>query len=224
MDMLKTYDGRMVRLTPAMVAVVETLEEARAGGFAFLKKAVFETGREKGKPTVANVWFTSRYSYAALLERKAKALDAMTACPGVDAETFSVAKEELLRSARQTLMGDRSGAAREAHDRCYIKVCDGVYIHLDAEEVDGRKEPILTDGIPTGEAILVQALEVKRRLIEAGQKKPVKSSSKTLAKRAIEKATGVKMPRRYTLKPGRFESLSIDNNVITEDQITEDDD
>jgi len=227
MDTIKTYGDRQVRISAALADCLTTLEATRAGGFAFLRGAIFESGRMAGKATVANVWFSSRFSYAALLERKERALDALTGVPGLSEDAFSTAKEALLASARQTLMGDRSGAAREAHDRCYVKVAEGVYIHLDTTEgADGKKMPILTDGLPTAESILVQALEIKRQVIEPGEKKPVKSRPETLAKRAVERAIfaqGVREPRRYTLKPGRFEALSIDNSEITEEAVTEED-
>lgn len=226
MDKILNINDLSVRVNESLVNAISVLDACRAGGFAFLRGAIFTSNREEGKPTIANVWFHSRFSYAALLERKVSALLALSGVDGLEDGAFQKARAALVESAAKTLTGNREDAHRQGHDRCYIQAAPGVIIHLVTEDRDGRKEPVLVEGIPTAESIMVQGLEVRRQVIESGVRKAVKSRPDTLAKKAVERVLfkqGIREPRRYTLKAGRFECLSIDNNTIEEAAIEEED-
>lgn len=230
MEIVATINGMEVNISMKLLAVLEPLIEARKGGFAYLKSGVFTSGREEGKATIANVWFNSCFSYTNLLDAKVLALTEMNGIDGVDPVLFSSAKAELIASAMKTLEGVREDAHRKGHDRCYLRVCDGVKIHYITEKnnISGLMEPVLaSNGKPTAKSIQVSALEVARKVVEEGVYKKVNSRPLTLAKKAIEKALkakGIKTPKTFTLQPDKFDSLSIDGNCIPVDAVTDGED
>ena len=223
MEIVATINGTELNVSMKLLAVLEPLIEARKGGFAYLKGGVFTSGRTKA--TVANVWFNSCFSYTNLLDAKVLALTEMEGIEGVDPALFTTAKAELIASAMKTLEGHREDAHRQGHDRCFLRVVDGVKIHYVTEKVGDRMEPVLTNGLPTAKSIQVSALEVARKVVEPGEYKKVNSRPLTLAKKAIEKALkakGIKTPKTFTLQEDKFECLSIDGNCIPVDAVTED--
>lgn len=230
MEIVATINNVEVNISMKLLAVLEPLIEARKGGFAYLKGGVFTSGREESKATVANVWFNSCFSYTNLLDAKVLALAEINGIEGVDPALFSSAKSELIASAMKTLEGVRDDANRKGHDRCFLKVVDGVKLHYITEKntITGLMEPVIaTNGKPTAKSIQVSALEVARKVVEEGVYKKVNSRPLTLAKKAIEKALrakGIKTPKTFTLQEDKFESLSIDGNCIPVDALSDGED
>lgn len=234
---LVTVENGSVWATPEQAQVLATLIETRKGGFARIYG--YEATSNRVSPTIYDATVTTRFSYAKLLERKRNALNALTlsdilplltgnpkvsAMPLADVEAaFQARKASELASIEQTEQGNRDDAHRQAHDRCYLSVDTGVTIHFDtAKDADGKAQPVLTNGFPSIDSIMLNCLEVSRNVRVAGEYKKVNSGVPVLIGKAIErklKDNGVRSMNRISLKEGKFERLAIDNEVILSEDI-----
>lgn len=230
---LVSINGQKVWATPAIAETLSTLEAARKGGFA--KVYGYKSVTNMIEPSVSNITFISRFSYEKLLEKKLKALSGIdsntvknivsqyshSSIPENFDEIFQERLNMIVESAKKTLSGDRSDAHRAAHDRCYIHVANGVKVHLQTEKKNGIMEPVLHNGYPIVDSIMVSALQVAREYIEHGKRKETNKRFPTIVGEAIERAAGVKGMITLSLRDDNFHRVVIDNNVILPEDIKE---
>lgn len=236
-----TINGETFLATRAQATALDELMSTRAGGIAVCKGYVSTSDRIK--PETADITFLSRFGYQRLLVRKIAALDALTpedvqkfhtnekgesTLPKKLAElddatfaaTMNTRREKLRESFQKTLDGFREDAHRQAHDRCYLRVCEGIRIHYKTVEVDKIKQPVTVDGLPVADAIVVDMLEVRRKIITPGEYKPAPNSGAPVL---IENAMVAMLPKTMKfkalwLRPDNFESLHIDGSEMLPDE------
>lgn len=232
MNQIINLNGQRVHATTAQAEACLTLT-ACATGFAAVKGYSPDKGYEK-RPIV-NYQFISRFSTTRLYERKIAALKALTfndiTIKGAKLEALSEAEQReqfetsrglMVASMEKTLSGDRSDAHRQAHDRCYIQVCPGIKAHLFTEKVGDQTAPVLAaDGLPTIQNIMINAIPISKKVIVEGTKKPVNSGIKVLMDNCLEAAINGRSVGFMTLslKEDNFESVCIDNNVLTASEL-----
>lgn len=221
--------------TQAQADVLDRLIALRKGGIGSVTGYRPTSGYVKS-PTI-NLQFITRFETAKLYERKRKALEAimfadcaediakhpkLAALPsGECLNLFTACKEAAIASLQKTLDGDRSDSHRQGHDRCYIKVTDGVKVNLVTEKVNGIEQPVLTDGLPTAASIMLAYLEIKRTVITEGERKVVNSGPKVLMDKIIESKmnkTSVSY-RTLSLRPDNFDSLVVDRQRFTPEDL-----
>jgi hypothetical protein len=150
-------------------------------------------------------------------------------------DKLEAAWADRLERARNTVEklapdADRDDAHRQAHDADYWPVSEGVKVHFVTEPttitVDGAKKtvkrPVLTDGLPTVASVMLSVivLETRARPGQEGERYVPNSGIPVRLGNAISRA--VNQPglsfRTVSLKPGRWESISIDTHrILTED-------
>lgn len=231
MQTLITVNGTKVWADDRQVQAIRTLEDTRKGGAASV------TGyRPESNWTVRptqNIQFLSRISTMNLYKRRIAALEALkyedvakaiaadpklAAAPYGDmVELFEARKQMAIDSLQKTLDGDRSDAHRQAHDRCYVKVTEGVKLHLVTDKgPDGTKVPRLMNGHPIVASIMITALFLNVKTIVEGERKVVNSGLPVRMSNVIEKAiaTPGNTLKTLSLKSDNFESVHIDGETI----------
>ena len=233
---LVDQDGNQFRASLDQANALRALASANKGGFAQVIGYRPSTGYTVIPTIDYNVM--TRFSYMNLLNRKQDALDAITwasiredalANPKIAAMVkangeeavraiFNERKAKELASISDTKLGNRDDAQRQAHDRCYGRICEGVRVHYATETIDGIKQPILTDGIPTADSIILSVLILNKTVREAGERKAVNSGvpvllSNIIAKNLNQRSVGFKA---LSLKPDNFDSVKVGGNVLTE--------
>lgn len=237
MNVTLEINGNKFLASARQASTLQTLIEANKGGFASVKGYVATSDRTV--PEVADIQFVSRFNYGRLNARKRTALEALTLgdvmadvvkhdklknlSADALASQFEVCKNAAIESIEKTESGDRSDAYREAHDRCYGFIGDGIKVHYKTEKVDGRMEPVLIDGLPIVESIMIPMIEVGRKVITEGTYKVVNSGPKVLMDKIIAKH----MPkstkyRTLSLKEDNFDSLVIAGDEIVPKDIAGD--
>ncbi len=219
-----SYNGETFNATPKQIQALETLTSTNAGGFAVIHDYVSTTGRIK--PETADLTFVSRFSYERLNKRKLAALQALELddikedikdkkltdlTPAALNAEFNKRKLYLIESINKTLSGDRSDSRRQAHDRCYVKIADGLRVHYKTvEDSNGIMQPIMLDGAPIAESIHVAAIEISRKVTVPGEYKPVNSGTQVLIGNVISKhmPKGTKY-KELSLSDDKFSKLSI---------------
>lgn len=229
--------GASVWASADQAATLNVLIDTRKGGFARIMGYIAPSGRIV--PTVYDATVTTRFSYKALVERKRKALVGMTLAmvkpflksakvdaltPAELAVAFDTRKAKDIASFTATGNDDRSDSHRQGHDRCYLNLADGIVVHYVTERNadDGLMHPVLLDGFPMVDSIMLNCLEVSRNVREAGTYKVVNSGVDVLIGNAIKaamKAQGVRSMNRISLKEGNFERLAIDTEVVLPEDI-----
>jgi hypothetical protein len=221
-------DNRAVRISPNMLDSVNVLENCNNGGCASIKGYVPYSGYVVSP--ILNIQFISKFSNDRRMERRIAALEAITIADmpttwiptaKLKGQTheyyFNMRKDFELASMRKTLNRDRSDAHRQGHDRCYVSFSKGISAHLyTAKGTDGLMHPILTDGLPTVESIMVSAIELNRTVIVEGEYKHVNSGAPKLTSNAINKLLNQRSVsiRKFSLKADNFDALVIDHNAI----------
>lgn len=231
------HNGHKVWATKEQAETMQVLSDTRKGGFARIYGYVATSDRTS--PTVYDATVTTRFSYKKLVERKKAALLALTLADclpflnmqnpklgaltkGALQDAFDARKASEVASFDATGNDDRSDAHRQGHDRCYLNIADGVVVHYATVKVDGLMQPVLTDGFPTVDSIMLNCLEVSRTVREAGVYKVVNSGVPVLlsnAMKAAMKAKGVRSMNRVSLKEGNFERVSIDGEVVLPEDV-----
>ena len=223
---LTDNDGNQFRATVAQKEAIESLTVARAGGIATVYGYVAESGRVK--PETYDAQILTRFSIPNLYKRKMLALADVTLSSirdGVakdpvlsklgDAELvtlFNERKKSESDSMNKTLEGDdRSDSHRAGHDRCYARLADGIKVHYVTEKVDGIMQPVLTNGLPTVNSIMVAYLELNKTVRVPGEYKVVNSKAPVRINNLINqqvnsKSVGLKY---LSLKEGNFERLVV---------------
>jgi hypothetical protein len=234
--LIQVADGK-AWATPEQAQTLSTLSETRKGGYARVYGYTATSGRVE--PTVYDATVTTRFSYAKLNERKLQALKAMTFAsilPTINlnsklsalpldklAETFETRKQDEIASIELTQSGDRNDAYRQAHDRCYINIADGVVVHLVTEkDSNGIMQPVITDGFPSVASVMLNVLEVSRNVRVEGEYKKVNSGAPVLMSNIIKgelKRQGVRSFKRLTLTEGKFERVAIDSEVVLPEDV-----
>lgn len=225
--LVDTVDGKQIWVSPKQAAALEILEQANAGGCAAVHGYVPTTGYEQSP--VVDIQMLTRFNYERLLQRKRDALESIR-FEDVDAsvvpdnklagktreEWFELRKQQELDSIDRTLEGVRNDAHRQAHDRCYARFTDGIKVHLKTKKVDGVMQPVLENGYPTAESIMIHHLELNRKVLTEGVYKTVNSGASVLMKQAIEKVLNSRSTKIKTLslKEDNFERLTINHNTI----------
>jgi hypothetical protein len=221
-------DNRSVRISPNMLDSVNVLESCKNGRVAAIHGYVPYSGYVI-RPTL-NIQFISKFSNDRRMERRIEALENIhiTDMPTTWIPTeklkgkthlqyFVERKEFELNSMRKTLNRDRSDAHRQGHDRCYVSFSKGISAHLyTAKGTDGLMHPILTDGLPTVESIMVSAIELNRTVVIEGEYKHVNSGAPKLTSNAINKQLNQRSVsiRKFSLKADNFDKLVIDRNAM----------
>lgn len=228
-------EGRKVWASPQQVNAISALLEARKGGMAAVEEYSPSTGWET-RP-VQNIQFISRVDYTKMRARKRAALEALSLADVKDAiaddpklaalpaaeqrSMFSEAVNAELASIDRTDSGDRSDGHRKGHDACYINIDTGVKVHLVTEKMTdgpdkGLKRPVLTDGIPTVDSIMVSAFIIHRKTLVEGEQKKVNSRPLTLMKQAVARAIdkpGISL-KTLSLKHDNFGTVRVDHQTI----------
>lgn len=228
-----THNDTTFYCSPRQAAALEVLMETNGGGFAVVKgyKAA-STGE------VADITFVSRFKISKLYERTIKALESFTMedimsdvrenpkikALTVDAlwEAFDARKASEIASMKKTLEGVRDDAHRQAHDRNYLTLVDGVKVNFKSEldKATKLKLPVLKDGIPVVESIMLNVLQVGKKVITEGEYKVVNSGVPVILSNAMKahlpKSCKIKA---ISLKEDNFEALHIDGNAIVPDDI-----
>lgn len=228
-------DGQNVWANAEQVSAVATLLETRKGGVAAVKG--YRPSSDWIERPTQNIQFISRVDYGKMLGRKKAALESLSLAdvrgavakepklaelPAAEQrQLFSQAVNSELASIDRTESGDRSDAHRQGHDANYINMGGGVKVHLVTEKKDSGphkdlKRPVLTDGYPTIDSIMVNAFFLNVTTVVEGERKVVNSKPLTLMKKAVRRAIdrpGVTL-KTLSLKEDNFEALHIDHQTI----------
>jgi hypothetical protein len=129
-------------------------------------------------------------------------------------QLFQDCKEGMILSMNKSIGGVVDSAQRAAHDLFYVQFSQGVKCHLKTEDGKDGKQLVLLEGLPIVNGVMLNILEVGRKVIEAGSYKTVNSGPKVLMDNAIEKA----LPKTAQLKtltfnPDNHEALKIGGEV-----------
>lgn len=233
--LISTPNGK-VWATQQQADTIEALTLTRKGGFARLYG--YKPSSNYEVQPVQDIVMVTRFSTEKLYERKRKALESITfadVLPAINKEpkfkTMTVGELEALFNERlqgeidslnKTLDGDRSDSHRQGHDRCYLKLADGIKVNFVTEKgKDGLMHPVLTDGFPTVASIMVNYLENSKVTRVEGVRKVVNSKPPKLMSNAIEsvlnkRSVGIKTA---SLKEDNFERLVIDSEVILSEDV-----
>jgi hypothetical protein len=221
--------------TLEQIAALAILKDTRKGGVASVQGYVPTSGWID-RP-VQNIQFISRISTERLYRRHVAALTALSygdiadtiakdsklaAMSHTDLVTlFETRRDSEVASKEKTLSGDRSGAHRAGHDRCYIAVDTGIKVNLVTEkDKDGIKQPVLNNGFPMVATIMVSAFFLKVKTVKEGTRKEVKSGAPVRMSNIIKSVLnqpGLNL-RMLSLKTDNFDLLTIDRNTIVPDQ------
>jgi hypothetical protein len=228
-------EGQEFVCSPRQAVAIETLLETRKGGFARINGYVSKTNVVT--PGKADVTILSRFDILKLYERKINFLENLT----LDAIADDVAKDDKLKllskdelqeafndrkaqeiaSMTKTLEGVREDAHRQGHDRCYVRLGAGVKGNYVTEKnSDGIAMPVLNNGLPVLKTILINGLEISKKIITEATYKPVNSGVPVRLSNIMEKhapkTTRIKM---YSLNDDNFESLTIDGETIYSEDV-----
>lgn len=241
MQVITLNEGK-VNISDENREVLDTLDACAGGRFATVHKLQSGlTNKACLKPEVVTINFFSKCSP---YRRNAKLLAVVDSVTMADCDLshsklvdlsesdrvdlFNTTKAVVAESYRKTNDGDRSDGYRQGHDSCYMHSSMGIKVHLVTEDtkVDGRKvkRPVIaSNGLPTVDCVMVMVQERSRTVHVKGEWKPVNSQAKTIMRAAIEKAVEAKAKvhpiKSLSLRPASFESLTIDQEVITPEDL-----
>jgi hypothetical protein len=233
---LHDTDGNAFRVSQEQADALYALETTNKGGFASV--IGYRPSSNYVVPPLHDYQVITRFSYAKLQERKRDALEAITwkqvkddilSIPKVAALAkekgeehirgiFNERKAKELDSIHVSASGDRSDSHRQAHDRCYGRVMEGIRVHYQTHKIDGETHPILTDGLPTVESIMLNVLILSRNVREPGERKAVNSGVPVLISNAIAKQLNARSVgfKALSLKPGNFETVRMGGVMLNE--------
>ena len=189
---VKATDGREVWVTPSQAEALTNLTEAHGGGCASIQGYHVSSGYVD--PAVVDLQVLTRFSTAKLFDRKLVALKEIKfedLIPAIEKDEvlsqkslnelkalFETRHAYEIGTIEKTQNGDRSDAHRQGHDRCYVSFGDGVKCHLITEKNvdDGLMHPIKFNGLPVVKSINLPILELNRKVIREGVRKPKPNS------------------------------------------------
>jgi hypothetical protein len=226
--------------TQAQADALDRLTALSKGGIGSVKGYRPTTGYVTGKCPVVDLQIITRFEYGKLNARKRAALDGITFTDCAEAiakhpklkalpageclDLFNSCKAAAIASIDKTAEGDRSDAHRQGHDRCYVRIADGVKAHLVTEKRDdGLMHPVLaTNGLPTLKSIMVPYIELNRTVRVEGEYKTVNSGPKVLMDGVIAGMLNSRSVGYKTLSLNEnFESLKASGQTFTPDDLKE---
>lgn len=237
MKLIDSKCGKKVWALDNQIEAINNLIECRKGGCATVNGYVPKSGYVKDQYPTVNITALTRISTTKLYERRLQALNNITfddvkdSIPTVDKlkvlddaklqQLFAERKAMLTTSLTNTLTGNRTNAHHKGHDRCYASFGEGVKVHLKTETVDGIKQPILVDGYPVVNSIMISVIELNRKTIKEGEYKVVNSGAPVLMGKLIEKQLNSKshVLKTLSLKKDNFESLHIDRRELLAEEM-----
>lgn len=233
---LVVVPGGKVWASRQQADTLEALTLTRKGGFA--RVYGYKPSSNYEVSPVQDIVMVTRFSTEKVYERKRKALESITFDDVKDAiarepklKALTVAEQEALFNERlqemvnsltKTLNGDRSDAHRQGHDRCYLRIAEGVKVNYVTEKgKDGLMHPVLTDGFPTVASIMITYLENSKVTRVEGVRKVVNSKPPKLMSNAIESVLNKRSVsiKTLSLKEDNFERLVIDNEVVLREDV-----
>jgi hypothetical protein len=224
--------------TQAQADTLYRLSALRKGSIGSVRGYKPTTGYVTGKTPTVDLQIITRFETGKLYARRSAALEAvqfkdaaesiakhpkLSSLSAAECLTlFESAKQAGIDTLNKTLSGDREDAHRQGHDRCYARAADGVKVHfVTVKDADGLMQPVLTDGRPTLASIMVPYLELNRTVRIPGEYKTVNSGPKVLMDNVIAGLLNARSVQFKTLslKDGNFESLNVDKQSITPDDL-----
>lgn len=227
-------DGKEVWMSENQRDALDMLETAQHGAFAAIKGYKPSSGY-KVSPT-KNYQFISKFSTVKLYERKIAELkklnftdldiskcdekvSKLTKAEQID--LFNERRGMEIASMERTLHDCREDAKRQGHDRCYGKSSLGIRVHLFTEKgKDGLKHPVLVDGYPVVQSIIINAIVTGCTTVEEGESKPAPKSGAPVqignAMKAAIKSRTINM-QTFSLKADNFASLHISGFCLDPD-------
>lgn len=229
-----TKDGDKFWCSLQQAQTLNTLAEINGGGVASIQGYSPSTGYDV-RP-VNNVQILTAFSTSKLYDRKIKALLAIDFADvkpllnnpkfdGMDDATlealFNTRRQGSVNSMQKTLDGVRDDAYRAAHDRCYVHASKGVKVHLITEKMNGIMEPVIDQGYPVADSIMITALELNKTVVKEGVYKAVNSGAPVLMDKAIEKLLNKRSVglKTFSLKSDNFDTLRIGGQQILSEDI-----
>jgi hypothetical protein len=226
-------DGKPVWATAKQASDLNILASLNNGGIATVR-GYQPTTDWKVVPTI-DLSFISKFSTERLYDRKLEALKALAfndldireakilaMLPSDQHKLFCECVTKMIESMQKTLDGERNDAHRQGHDRCYVHTALGVKVHLVTEKgEDGLKHPVLVDGHPQVDSIMLSVIELGRKYVEKGERKVVNSGAKVLMDNAINSAlkTRTCQFRTISLKTDNHNSLAIGGEVLDPQEV-----
>lgn len=227
-------DGRSVKMTARQANTIETINNTRKGGCGSVIGYVPTTNWDI--PPVQDIQLITHFSTENLYKRRLKALDAIKYADvapflGGDEvlrnltvkeciEIFEARKEKMMESLRKSLDGDRSGAHRQAHDRCYAIVGD-VKVHLLTE---GKPAMPIEDaeGNVIVDTIMIPYLELNVTERQKGKRKVVNSGKDVRIGNLITKCLNKRSEvyKTLSLKEDNFEVFRVDHQEFLPEHVT----
>jgi hypothetical protein len=232
--LITDLNGNSVWATEKQCNAIDVLKETNAGGIAGINGYIPTTNYTT--PPVQNMQIITRFNYEKLLQRRLNAYAGISfddVKPYITGKLVSLPEtgqrtlffqrlQQEIDSATKTIDGDRSDSHRQGHDRCYVRFTEGISAHLVTEKgSDGLMHPVLSDGYPTVDSIMVSFLELNRTIVKQGVRKIINSGPSVLMKNAIDKVLNQRSVgiRKISLKENNFDSLNISKNSIVPDNI-----
>lgn len=228
-------DDRFIEVTDAQRDAINILSNVQKGGFATIHR--YKPSTNVIDQPVYDVQIISRFSTQRLYERKLKALQGIM-FPHVLKfcnhekfnklnikeleELFNKRKQMEMDSIEKSLSHDRSDAHRQGHDRCYVQLTEGVTGHLLTEkDSQNLMQPVIktihnSSPVFILESIMVNAIEINRKVRVEGRYKVVNSGPAVLMGNAIKKVLNQRSVgyKRFSLKADNFSSLSIGGQAV----------
>lgn len=228
-------DGRLISVSGAQAKAIEQLAHARKGGCASV--IGYRPTSNWVKAPVHDIQLIAKISIKNLYRRRLKALGDieygeiatkvaadekfgdMSAASCV--ETFNKRKEMLIEQINRNLEDKPKNAHQEAHERCYAYIGD-VKVHLVTKKVDGRMEPVVSNGTAMCDTILIPYLELNVTERQAGERKVVKSGAPVRMSKFIEAALNKRSVglKQLSLKDDNFEEFRIDRMQFLPEDVT----
>jgi hypothetical protein len=226
---VEANDGRKVKMTAVQAHAIEVLGDTRKGGCASVVGYKPTTGYVKdGEPT-HNIQMITHFSTTRLYERRLAALKAIqygdvaedvASNPKFEeysplqlVELFNARKGMLMNTLTNYLEDKPKNAHQEGHVRCYALFGD-VKVHLETEDVGGIKQPTTNDdGTVNFDSIMVPYLELKKKVIKEGERKPpANSGAAVVMGKYIESRLNSRsvLYKTLSLKENNFEALNVD--------------
>lgn len=233
----ESESGCKFRCTEAQQETLRKLETIVKGGIGTVHGYVSKSGRVT--PEKADIQFLTAFSTERLYERRIAALQGITYDAILDKlplqnpklatlteaqrrDVFNTRRQTEIDNMQQSLDGDRSDARRQAHDRCYCNIGQGVKVHYRTEkDDDGLKQPVEINGLPVVESIMLTILEIKRKVVEPGEYKKVNSGAPVLISNAIKSAMNLRSVgiKTLSLKEDNFDRLVLDKTEFLPEQV-----
>lgn len=233
--LMHATDGRLVKVSGAQAKAIEELAHARKGGCASV--IGYRPTSNWVTAPVHDIQLIAKISIKNLYKRRVSALqdiayrdvaeqvaadDKFGDLPANKCmEIFEQRKQMLMTQLTRNLEDKPKNAHQEAHDRCYVYIGD-VKVHLVTEKVDGRMEPVVTEGTVMCNNILVPYLELNVTERQAGERKVVNSGAPVRMGKFIEGCLNKRSVtlKQLSLKEDNFEEFRIDRMSFLPEDVT----